>query len=77
MDEGLGSAYQYSISSERSRQMACTAACAGGLDDYFYSPELFRETAAGIPGARLCLYENMGHPARGRQFQKDVLDFLT
>jgi len=62
---------------ERLADISVPALVAGGMDDYFYSPELFRETAAGIPGARLCLYENMGHPARGRQFQKDVLDFLT
>lgn len=33
-----------------------------GARDPFYSPALFQETAAGIPGARLVLYEKMGHP---------------
>ena len=48
----------------------------GGEDDFFYSPELFRRTAAGIPNARLCLYQKMGHPAGGKQFKRDVLAFL-
>lgn len=48
----------------------------GGVDDFFYSPTLFRETAAGIPNAKLCLYEKMGHPAGGKQFRRDVLAFL-
>jgi hypothetical protein len=37
---------------------------------------LFRETAAGIPNARLVLYKGMGHPASGKQFGRDVLAFL-
>jgi pimeloyl-ACP methyl ester carboxylesterase len=47
-----------------------------GTDDPFYTPALFRETAAGIPHARLVLYENMRHPAIGKQFKRDVLAFL-
>ena len=50
---------------------------AAGEKDPFYTENLFRETAAGIPGAKLALYPNMGHPASGRQFAADVLDFLT
>jgi hypothetical protein len=38
---------------------------------------LFRETAAGIPNARLILYKGMGHPASGKQFSRDVLAFLN
>ncbi len=49
---------------------------AAGIDDPFYTEELFRETAAGIPGAKLALYPRMGHPALGKQFQKDVREFL-
>lgn len=37
----------------------------------------FRETAEGIPGARLALYEGMGHAAHGKQFHRDVLAFLA
>jgi len=47
-----------------------------GAQDPFYTEALFRETAAGIPNARLILYEKMGHPAGGKQFEKDVLAFL-
>jgi pimeloyl-ACP methyl ester carboxylesterase len=50
---------------------------AAGEKDPFYSPELFKDTAAGIPGAVLKLYPNMGHPASGRQFQTDVREFLS
>jgi len=39
-------------------------------------PEYIRETAAGIPDCRLILYPGMGHPAKGRQFERDVLAFL-
>jgi pimeloyl-ACP methyl ester carboxylesterase len=49
---------------------------AGGMDDPFYTPELFRETAEGIPNARLALYAGVGHPASGKQFEQDVLAFL-
>jgi len=47
-----------------------------GDQDPFYTPDLFRETAAGIPDSRLVLYPRMGHPARGRRFRRDVLAFL-
>lgn len=49
---------------------------AAGEKDPFYTPELFKETAAGIPGAVLKLYPDMGHPALGRQFEADVRKFL-
>jgi len=55
--------------------MAPTLVVAGDLDR-FYTPNLFRETAAGIPGARLVLYSGMGHPAEGKRFEHDVLAFL-
>ena len=47
-----------------------------GASDPGYTPELFRETAAGIPGARLVLYEGMGHPASGARFRDDLAAFL-
>ncbi|MBN2004655.1 MAG: alpha/beta hydrolase [Anaerolineae bacterium] len=47
-----------------------------GAQDPFYSPALFQETANGIPNARLVLYEKMRHPAMGKQFERDVLEFL-
>lgn len=54
---------------------APTLVVAGDQDPY-YSPALFRETAEGIPHARLILYEGRGHPAGGKQFGEDVLAFL-
>jgi pimeloyl-ACP methyl ester carboxylesterase len=48
----------------------------GGDNDPFYTQRLFRETAEGIPNARLILYQGMGHPAFGKQFRRDVLAFL-
>jgi pimeloyl-ACP methyl ester carboxylesterase len=47
-----------------------------GDRDLFYGEELVRETAEGIPDARLILYKGQGHPAAGKQFQHDVLAFL-
>jgi pimeloyl-ACP methyl ester carboxylesterase len=48
-----------------------------GTEDPFYTRASLRETAARIPDARLVLYEGKGHGASGRQFERDVLDFLT
>jgi pimeloyl-ACP methyl ester carboxylesterase len=61
---------------ERLAEIAAPTLVTGGMDDFFYSPSLFRETADGIPGAKLCLYEKKGHPAGGKQFRRDVLTFL-
>lgn len=47
-----------------------------GAEDPGYSPQLFRQTAAGISGARLVLYEGMGHPASGPRFRRDLRAFL-
>lgn len=47
-----------------------------GDQDPFYTAELYRETAAGIPNARLILYPGMGHPVSGKQFGDDLLAFL-
>lgn len=46
----------------------------GGDSDFFYP---LRETAEGIPGARLVLYEGVGHTAiMKRRFGADVMAFL-
>jgi pimeloyl-ACP methyl ester carboxylesterase len=66
---------QFSFQQQLARIAAPTLVIAGDRDP-FYTPALFRETAAGIPNARLCLYEKMGHPAGGKQFRRDVLAFL-
>lgn len=60
----------------RLAEIAAPTLVIAGLDDPFYSPGLFRETAAGISGARLVLYEKMRHPAIGKGFERDVLAFL-
>ncbi len=61
---------------ERLAQITAPTLVAAGDRDPFYTPALFRETAEGIPNARLILYPGMGHPASGRQFERDVLAFL-
>ena len=50
----------------------------GGDQDAFYTPELFRETAAGIPNGRLILYPGKGHMAvlTDPRLMPDVLEFL-
>jgi pimeloyl-ACP methyl ester carboxylesterase len=49
----------------------------GGDKDYYCPAERLRETAAGIPDARLVLYEGKGHMITGKQFGEDVLAFLN
>ena len=48
-----------------------------GARDPFYTEESLRETASGIPNAKLVLYPDKGHVFSGKQFRQDVLDFLT
>ncbi|MCP4131014.1 MAG: alpha/beta hydrolase [bacterium] len=48
----------------------------GGDKDPYYMPELFRETAEGIPGARLVMFKNKGHLIFGKEFRHEVLFFL-
>lgn len=62
---------------DRLSEITVPTLVAGGSEDFFYSAALFRETAEGIPGARLALYEGMGHVAHGKQFERDVLAFLS
>lgn len=61
---------------EQLAQITAPTLVAAGERDPFYTPALFRETAAGIPNAKLILYPGMGHPASGRQFRSDVMAFL-
>ena len=61
---------------DRLGEITAPTLIVAGDQDRFYAPALFRETAEGIPNAKLCLYEGMGHPARGKQFRQDVLTFL-
>jgi pimeloyl-ACP methyl ester carboxylesterase len=49
----------------------------GGDKDYYCPVERLRETAVGIPNAKLVLYEGKGHMLMGKKFDEDVLAFLT
>ena len=62
---------------DRLGEITAPTLVVAGAADPFYSEELFRETASGIPHARLILYPGMGHPAAGAQFGRDVLGFLN
>jgi len=61
---------------ERLGEITAPTLVIAGTRDPFYTVDLFRETAAGIPKATLILYEGMGHPASGKRFVRDVLAFL-
>ena len=61
---------------DRLSEIRAPTLVAAGDHDPFYSESLFRETAAGIPGARLALYKGQGHPANGADFKRDVRAFL-
>ena len=61
---------------DRLREITAPTLVVAGAADPFYSEELFRETADGIPHGRLILYPGMGHPASGPRFGRDVLSFL-
>jgi pimeloyl-ACP methyl ester carboxylesterase len=61
---------------ERLGEVRAPTLLIAGERDPFYTPELFRATAEGIPGCRLVLYQGMGHPAKGQQFQSDLSAFL-
>jgi pimeloyl-ACP methyl ester carboxylesterase len=62
---------------DRLAEISAPTLVIAGSDDPFYTPALFRDTAEGIPNARLVLYENMGHPAGGKHFKQTTLAFLT
>jgi pimeloyl-ACP methyl ester carboxylesterase len=57
-------------------EIAVPTLVLAGAADPFYTEELFRQTAQGIPGAQLVLYPGMGHPARGTQSERDLRAFL-
>jgi pimeloyl-ACP methyl ester carboxylesterase len=60
------------------RIAAPTLLVAGGRDR-FYTPELFRETAERIPGARLLLYPGKGHAGvmTHRPALREIIAFLA
>jgi len=64
-------------SKNRLAQIKVPTLVIAGDNDFYFPEQLYRETAAGIPNARLILYEGVGHMAMGKQFDEDVLEFLS
>ena len=62
--------------SERLHDIIAPTLVLAGTEDPFYSRKLFEQTAAGIPQARLILYEGKGHGVSGRRCRKDLAGFL-
>jgi pimeloyl-ACP methyl ester carboxylesterase len=66
----------HDFTSEQLAEIKVPTLVIGGEEDKFY---LNRETAEGIPNAKLILYKGFGHNAfddNKHQFQTDILDFL-
>ncbi|MGI6366865.1 MAG: alpha/beta fold hydrolase [Anaerolineae bacterium] len=61
---------------DRLHEIAAPTLVIDGEEDGFYTPAILRETAAGIPNARLILYPHRNHGAPGPQLQHDILAFL-
>lgn len=62
---------------ERLGEIAAPTLVVGGERDPFYSPVLFRETAEGIPDARLLLVEGGGHVPSGGRVTGEIIRFLA
>ena len=64
---------------DRLHDISAPTLVIGGGRDRFYPTELFRETADGIPNARLILYKNRAHGGTftARRFGRDVIAFLS
>jgi pimeloyl-ACP methyl ester carboxylesterase len=64
-------------SKQRLAEIKVPTLVIGGDQDFFFPVELYRETATGIPNAKLILYEGLGHNVAGsKRFAEDVLTFL-
>ena len=61
---------------DRLAEIKARTLVVAGDNDPFYTTTSFRETAEGIPNAKLILYRGIGHPASGKRFVQDVLSFL-
>lgn len=61
---------------ERLGEIVAPTLVIDGEDDGFYTPDILRETAAGIPGARLVLYPGKNHGGSGPALHRDILAFL-
>lgn len=62
---------------DRLAEITAPTLVIAGAQDPFYTETLLRETAEGIPNARLILYPGEGHAPAGKQFGQDVLTFLN
>lgn len=64
--------------SERLGEITAPTLVIGAARDRFYSPALFRDTAAAIPGGRSIVYPRVGHlgTTLHRRYARDVLGFL-
>ncbi|MGW0520588.1 alpha/beta fold hydrolase [Crossiella sp. NPDC003009] len=59
-------------------EITTPALVVAGARDYFWTPELFTETAALMPDARLALYPEAGHAVNvSARFYRDALAFLA
>jgi pimeloyl-ACP methyl ester carboxylesterase len=62
---------------ERLVEIKAPTLVIGGDNDFFSPAQLYRETAAGIPNAKLILYKESGHNAGfDMRLNKDILAFL-
>ena len=64
---------------DRLPEISAPTLVVGGNEDPFYSEDLLRETAEGIPDATLRVHEGVGHGVpkeRKRRYENDVLAFL-
>jgi len=72
-----GKAEMMHDSKNRLAEIKAPTLVIGGDNDYYCPVELLRETAAGIPNAKLVLYEGKGHMIMGKKFDEDILAFLN
>ena len=62
---------------DRLHEITAPTLLIAGEKDPFYSPRLFSETAEGIRNCKFVLYPGMGHPAQGKEFKKELKQFLA
>jgi pimeloyl-ACP methyl ester carboxylesterase len=62
---------------DRLGEITAPTLVVGGERDFFYSPELFRETAEGVRDGRLLLYPKLDHKGTlgSKRFFRDATDF--
>ena len=73
----LGAEDEFDVA-QRLDEVAARTLVVGAERDRYYSPQLFRQTADGIPDARLVLYPRIGHMGTilHPRFGRDVAAFL-